>query len=140
MAEFFNYVDGATKRRIKSRKNMVKKDKAGNINRSSEGLILDREQYVPNDSITDEMLARAKAFCRDRCRVWEVEKRKVGAKDIIRWVTNQEINTFHVEELIWFYTDDPDFRVRIVELHTGAHCTSDGNIGTAHAAFSLADT
>ena len=101
---------------------------------------MDREQYVPNDSITDEMWARAKAFCKDKCRVWEVEKRKFRTKDIIRWVANQEINTFHVEELIWFYTDNPDFRVRIVELHTGAHCTSDGNIGTVHAAFSLADT
>ena len=85
------------------------------------------------------MLERARAWCATECKVWEVETHKFGSKDILRWVTNQEINSLHVEELLWFYAGDPDFSPRLVELHTGAHCTAEGKIGMAHAAFSFAD-
>jgi len=63
----------------------------------------------------------------------------IGSKDILRWVTNQEINSLHVEELLWFYGGDPDLNHRLVVLRTGAHCTAEGKIGIAYPAFSFAD-
>ena len=38
-----------------------------------------------------------------------------------------------------FLSRDNDFKDQIYHVHTGAHCTSDGKIGTAQPQFSLFD-
>ena len=50
-----------------------------------------------------------------------------------------EIYNVHLRDLIGFYAGNERFKDRIVELHTGAHCTKEGVIGTAEPKFTLAD-
>ena len=60
MADFFNYVNGpAVVKRTRKIKNVDKSSKAGNVDRSDDGFILDREQYKPNETATMDMLACA---------------------------------------------------------------------------------
>ena len=72
-------------------------------------------------------------------KVWEAEFYPFGDLFIIRWATNQEITIVHLKDLVSFYENNKKFKDRIVELHTGAHCTSKGVIGTTEPKFSLAD-
>ena len=95
---------------------------------------------MPNQPITPEMKEEARNFsnnCNDSA--WEAELYPFGDLDIFRWVTNQEITIAHLRELIKFYSQSNNFKDRIVELHTGAHCTELGVIGTSEPKFSLAD-
>ena len=62
-----------------------------------------------------------------------------GENNIIRWVTTKEITIAHLRDIVKFYASTDKFKDRIVELHTGAHCTSEGVIGTTEPKFSLAD-
>ena len=50
-----------------------------------------------------------------------------------------EITMLHLREIVHFYAKTAEFKDRIVELHTGAHCTAEGCIGTSEPKFSLAD-
>ena len=70
---------------------------------------------------------------------WEMEIHPFGENEIIRWANNQEITIVHLKNLINFYVNNPVFQKRIVELHTGAHCTEQGVIGTSEPKFSLSD-
>ena len=81
-----------------------------------------------------------RAFC-DSCtdKAWEAELYPFGDIFIIRWATNQEISILHLRDLINFYAKNDAFKNRIVEVHTGAHCTEKGVIGTTEPKFSLAD-
>ena len=54
---------------------------------------------------------------------WEAEIHPFGENEVIRWVTNKEITIMHLRNLIEFYVKHDLFKKRIVELHTGAHCT-----------------
>ena len=86
------------------------------------------------------MIEAARTFsktCLDQA--WEAELYPFGEKDIIRWVTNMEISINHLRNLVQFYAKTEAFKNRIVELHTGAHCTDKGIIGTTEPKFSLAD-
>ena len=102
--------------------------------------MLDRSHYTPNPPLTDEMKEIARNFssvCRDN--VWEPEFYPFGDIYVLRWVTTKEIMIAHIRDLIHFYASNQDFKERIVELHTGAHCTEEGVIGTSEPKFSLAD-
>ena len=77
----------------------------------------------------------------DQCidNAWESEIYPFGENEIFRWVTKKEITITHLRNLIDFYAKNDLFKKRIVELHTGAHCTEDGVIGISEPKFSLAD-
>ena len=70
---------------------------------------------------------------------WEAEFYPFGENEILRWVTTKEITIIHLRNLIQFYGQNENFKKRIVELHTGAHCTEQGVIGTSEPKFSLSD-
>ena len=83
----------------------------------------------------------ARAFsknCKDQA--WDAEFYRFGDQYIIRWASTMEITILHLKDLISFYADTKKFKNRIIEVHTGAHCTEAGNIGTVEPKFSLADT
>ena len=104
------------------------------------GKLLDRSKYIPNSTVTDVMKEMIRTFtmsCTDKA--WEAEFYPFGDIFIIRWATNQEISIVHLRDLVNFYSKNEIFKERIVEIHTGAHCTSKGVIGTSEPKFSLAD-
>ena len=117
----------------------IKQAFAENQHRAA-GKILDRARYVPNPPLTPNMKELARNFsnsCVDN--VWEAEVYPLSEVDIFRWVTIKEITIVHLRELVHFYAQNESFKERIVELHTGAHCTEQGVIGTTEPKFSLAD-
>ena len=75
--------------------------------------------------------------CTDKA--WDAEYYPFGDLFIIRWATTQEITIGHLRDLVNFYSGNDAFSKRIVEIHTGAHCTLKGVIGTSEPKFSLAD-
>ena len=101
----------------------IKKACAENQHRAG-GKLLDRSKYMPNPPLTNEMKEIARTFsleCKDNA--WEAELYPFGENEIFRWVTKIEITIAHLRNLISFYADNDLFKKRIVELHTGAHCT-----------------
>ena len=100
------------------------KDACAENQRRAGGKLLDRARYTPNPPLTPEAKEIAREFantCMDGA--WEAELHPFGEKDIIRWVTTKEITIAHLRELVKFYASNEKFKDRIVELHTGAHCT-----------------
>ena len=86
------------------------------------------------------MKEMARAFSRESTdSAWEAEVYPFGENEILRWVTTKEITIAHLRNLISFYGKNEAFKKRIVELHTGAHCTEQGVIGTSEPKFSLSD-
>ena len=117
----------------------LKSAKVENMHRAA-GKLLDRSKYEPNPPLTDEMMATARKFCSDSTdKAWESEFYPFGDMYIVRWVTTKEIMLMHLRELVKFYASNDLFKDRIVELHTGAHCTAQCVIGTSEPKFSLAD-
>ena len=88
------------------------------------GKLLDRSKYMPNSTLTDQMKEIARAFSSSsKDMAWEAEFYPFGDVYIVRWVTTKEITILHLKELIHFYAGNEYFKERVVELHTGAHCT-----------------
>ena len=104
------------------------------------GKLLDRSKYMPNPSITPELKELARAFSKDCIdAAWESEIHPFSENEVFRWVTNKEITIKHLRNLVHFYSESDLFKNRIIELHTGAHCTEQGVIGTSEPKFSLSD-
>ena len=50
---------------------------------------------------------------------------------MLRFVTNRPITTKDVKKLVKFLSASENFKDKVYHVHTGAHCTDEGNIGTA---------
>ena len=75
------------------------------------------------------MIEAANQFCSGEN--WEAPTYDVRGKKMIRFVTKCPITTRDVNKLVKFLVNHDDFKEKIYHVHTGAHCTSEGKIGTA---------
>ena len=71
-------------------------------------------------------------------RAWKPEFKWFKTREIIHWLTLIEINDAHFRDLLVFYKMHPEFKVRILHVHTGCHVT-DGSLGLPNNAFARND-
>ena len=62
---------------------------------------------------------------------WEAELKEFQSKKMLRFVTKHAITSKDVRVLVKFLSGSSHFNDKCYHVHTGAHCTEDGKIGTA---------
>ena len=92
---------------------------------------------MANDSPTDEAVEQARTFCADSG--WEAELKDFGNKKMLRFVTKRAITSKDVRVLVKFLSSNENLNDKVYHVHTGAHCTEDGKIGTTEPDISLFD-
>ena len=85
--------------------------------------------YTDNEAPSKEAMQEVKEFCENSN--WEAELKDFTGVNMLRFVTKCAITTRDVKALVQLLSNSKHFKEKIYHVHTGAHCTPEGNIGTA---------
>ena len=106
----------------------LKKEILGNLPRAG-GQLKDPTQYESNKAVTEEMKAYLLPLLQDS--PWEMELHDFTGEKMARFVSKREIVSKDVKWLVAKLTSSELWRDKFYHVHTGAHCTEEGNIGLA---------